>query len=230
MALTSQNTFKPAPVAADLDDSASDVASDDGGSSDVMEFEDFEDEDESGGENQDDEGADSQLEQEEPTAGPSRSASTSKHLYKPPTVSDIDLLASSTSNSTFDLQVDALVTSTLLAKTADSGLSPLLASLHSHILGLPHLPSLSPSKAAKRLKGFKIPFVGPQEYNPIRGDMNELEMPNWVLGWDKPEEIFIGGSWGVVGGYKKAKGEAGGVDLLIVMPEVRSTSRLRRRT
>ena len=187
----------------------------------MIEYEDVEDDDfESAGGDQEDDEEELVTEDEQPVAGPSRSTPASKHLYKPPTASDIDLLASSASNGSFDLQVEALVSSTLLSKTADPALSTVLAALHSHILSLPHLPSLSPAKAAKRLKGYKIPFTGPQEYNPIRGDMNESEMPNWVLGWDKPAEIFIGGSWGVVGGYKKAKGEAGGVDLVVVLPEV----------
>lgn len=188
----------------------------------MIEFEDVDDENEEEDGSNESEHDEGELDEEEegPAAGPSRSTPASKHLYKPPTASDIDLLASSASNSSFDLQVDALVSSTILSKTADPSLSTLLASLHSHILALPHLPSLSPAKAAKRLKGFRIPFTGPQEYNPIRGDINESEMPNWVLGWDKPEEIFIGGSWGVVGGYKKAKGEAGGVDLVVIMPNV----------
>ena len=78
--------------------------------------------------------------------------------------------------------------------------------------------------AIQRLQPVKIPFTHP---SPV----NETE-PKWKLGWEKPTELFVAGSWGVVGGYKREKKKVGGkwevgvgkVDLAILMPDVSSQS------
>ncbi|WWD03397.1 hypothetical protein V865_001449 [Kwoniella europaea PYCC6329] len=149
-------------------------------------------------------------------AGPSRSTiSSGKHLYKAPTLEEMETLKAveQSGGTTFSLQLSALLESTLLPLTPQANLKALLSTLHSTILSLPSLPPLPPTKAIKRLgKEVKVPFVGGPQWDPIK---NEVK---WQLGWDKPEEIIVGGSWGVVGGYRQGKGEAGNIDLVVVMP------------
>ena len=59
-------------------------------------------------------------------------------------------------------------------------------------------------------------FPGPDELSPLKGNTDV----KWTLGWEKPAEVFFGGSWAVCGGYKKGKSEAGGVDMIVVIPKV----------
>ncbi|WVR00376.1 hypothetical protein IAU59_007519 [Kwoniella sp. CBS 9459] len=156
-----------------------------------------------------------------PSAGPSRQAQPTKHLYKAPTLEEMEALksADSSGGTSFSLQLSALLNSTLLPSTPAPALKALLSALHSTILGLPTLAPLPPLRAYKRIaKGavnaVTIPSIGEglDQWDPVK---NEVK---WTLGWDKPEEIVVGGSWGVVGGYKRGKGEAGNVDLVVVMP------------
>ncbi|WWC91505.1 uncharacterized protein L201_006451 [Kwoniella dendrophila CBS 6074] len=153
--------------------------------------------------------------EETPKAGPSRSQNT-KHLYKAPTLEEMEKMRSieESGGTTFSLQLSALLNSTLLPSSPQANLKTLLSTIHSTILTMSSLSPLSPTKAIKRLSkdGVKIPFVGGEQWDPTQND------PKWTLGWDKPEEIVVAGSWGVVGGYKKAKGEAGNIDLVVVMP------------
>jgi U3 small nucleolar RNA-associated protein 22 len=149
--------------------------------------------------------------EEAPEPGPSRRPV--KNLYAPPTVDEMERLTSAAqTGNTFTLQLEALVASTLLPTTPHSGLKSLLAKVHDLVLGLPTLPAVSPRDAVKRTPD--IPFVGGEEWNPLKSDVK------WTLGWDKPAEVFVGGSWSVCGGYKKGKGVAGDVDLVVVMPSV----------
>ncbi len=98
---------------------------------------------------------------------------------------------------------------------------------------MPTLPPLAPKRAAERLAPVLIPFVSP---SPL-SESGAKEV-NWTLGWEKPKEIFVCGSWGVLGSYRngrkadegsqgankgKGKGkevEIGSIDLAVVMPEV----------
>lgn len=157
-----------------------------------------------------------------PAAGPSRPATTSTRLYKPPTLEEMDQLrnVSTEGGTTFSLQLDALLGSTLLSTTPAPALKNILSTLHSHILSLKELPPLPPRKAVARLNGEAVPFVGPAEFSPLR---KEGEEGKWGLGWERPEEVIVGGSWPVVGGYKKGKGQAGAIDLVVVMPSVSRT-------
>ncbi len=150
---------------------------------------------------------------------PSHQTPSSKALYRPPTLAEIEKLeAASSTGNTFALQLEALVDSTILPHTPPTSLKGILAALHSTISSISPLPAVSAREAAARLKNVDIPWVGPVAFSPVHGKGREDS--KWTLGWEKPSEIIIGGSWGVCGGYKKGKGEAGGVDMVIVMPEV----------
>lgn len=159
-------------------------------------------------------------EPELPKAGPSRPTAAPSRLYKPPTLEEMDQLrnVSTSGGTTFSLQLDALLSSTLLPTTPAPALKSILSALHSHILSLGALPPLPPRKAIARLKGEAVPFVGPSEFSPLRKEGDEGK---WGFGWEKPEEVIVGGSWPVVGGYKKGKGQAGAIDLIVVMPSVK---------
>ncbi len=121
-------------------------------------------------------------------------------------------------------QINALLQSTLLQPTSTSkpppGLTSFLTSIHTHLLSLPSLPPLPLKMAVQRLQPVKIPFTKPSP-------MSEKE-PAWKLGWEKPTEVFVAGSWGVVGGYKREKKKVGSkwevgvgkVDLAVLMPDV----------
>ena len=179
------------------EDEQVDIRSDGLGDEEVEEFEDVE---------------------ETPQAGPSR-PTTTKHLYAAPTLAELDALqsASAAGGTSFSLQLDALLDSTLLSTTPSPSLKSILSTLHSHILSLPSLPVLPPREAISRLSGEEFHWVGPKEFHPLKKGEDEVK---WGLGWEKPEEVIVGGSWGVVGGYKKGKGVAGNVDLVAVMPSV----------
>lgn len=145
--------------------------------------------------------------------GPSRRP-PGKNLYAAPTVDEMERLKSAAeTGNTFTLQLEALVSSTLLSTTPQPELKAILAKIHDLILGMPELAPLSPRDALKRTPD--VPFVGGPEWNPLESDVK------WTLGWEKPAEVFVGGSWSVCGGYKKGKGVAGDVDLVVVMPTVR---------
>lgn len=163
-------------------------------------------------------------EYEQPTAGPSGS---SKNLYKAPTLSEMEALrhVEETGGATFSLQLSELLESSLLPTAPHAALKDLLTAIHSRILGMSVVESLHPAKAIKRI-GIKVPFPGPAEFSPLK---NSKEI-KWTLGWAKPEEIFIGGSWSVVGGYRKEKREMGGIDLVVAMPHVSRLHRVRQFT
>ncbi|TYJ58527.1 hypothetical protein B9479_000736 [Cryptococcus floricola] len=158
-------------------------------------------------------------EEEDGSATDQPAASSSKphtNLYKAPTVAELEQLrhVEDTGGATFSLQLSELLESTLLPTTPHPALKSLLSAVHGKILGLSSLEAVAPIKASKRLGKTKMPIVGPEEFSPLKKGKDI----KWTLGWEKPEEIVIGGSWGVVGGYKKGKGEMGGVDLVVVMP------------
>ncbi|WVQ73182.1 hypothetical protein IAR50_002746 [Cryptococcus sp. DSM 104548] len=150
---------------------------------------------------------------EEPAASSSKPHT---NLYKAPTAAELEQLrqVAETGGATFSLQLSELLESTLLPTIPHPALKSLLFAVHGKILSLPTLEGVSPIKASKRLGKAKMPIVGPEEFNPLKKGKDI----KWTLGWEIPEEIVIGGSWGVVGGYKKGKGEMGGVDLVVVMP------------
>lgn len=145
----------------------------------------------------------------QPVAGPSRPR---KNLYKDPTLDELDKLQSAqqSGGNTFSLQLDDLLSSTLLPRTPHSKLKDLLSGVHDLVMGLPSRKAIHP----REVKKVDVPWVGPDEWSSLNGEVN------WKVGWEKPSEVFVGGSWGVVGGYKKGKGESGGVDLVLMMPEV----------
>lgn len=162
-------------------------------------------------------GFDEEVEEPAPAAGPSRT----KSLYKAPTLAELDELraAEASGGNTFSLQLDALLSSTLLPSTPSAQLKGLLGAVHDLVHALPSLPALSPPKAVARLakgsqkgKAEAVPFPPGLEL-----DLAEVQ---WKLGFEPPAEVFVGGSWAVCGGYKKGKGEAGGVDVVVVIPQV----------
>lgn len=86
------------------------------------------------------------------------------------------------------------------------------------------LPALPVRAAAQRLAPVRIPFARPSPLDAPAG-----EEPRWTLGWERPKEAFVCGSWGVVGAYKRgikrrAEGknevEVSRVDVAVTMPDV----------
>lgn len=149
----------------------------------------------------------------QPEAGPSNPKPKHRDLYAPPTLEELDTLTSSTSTS-FNLQLSALLSSTLLPQSPHSSLKDLLTSLHSMINSIPASAKggVVPKDGIRKLG---LPTLSPPEFFPKK--------VNWTLGYDKPAEVFVGGSWSVAGGYKTGKGEQGGVDMVLVMPEVHTS-------
>jgi hypothetical protein len=146
---------------------------------------------------------------DEPEAGPSK-PKNHRNLYAPPTLDELDTL-SSTSSAAFTLQLSALLQSTLLPTTPHSTLKTLLTDLHGVINSIPSSEPVAPKEGIKKVG---LPSISPAEFLPRK--------VNWTVGYDKPKEVFVSGSWSVVGGYKVGKGEQGGVDMVLVMPDVRA--------
>lgn len=144
-----------------------------------------------------------------PQAGPSK-PKNHRNLYAPPTLDELDNL-SSTSSAAFTLQLSALLQSTLLPTTPHSTLKTLLTDLHGLINSIPSSESVTPKEGIKKVG---LPTISPAEFIPRK--------VNWTVGYAQPKEVFVSGSWSVVGGYKVGKGEQGGVDMVLVMPDVRS--------
>jgi U3 small nucleolar RNA-associated protein 22 len=151
---------------------------------------------------------------EGPQAGPSKPQPKGNHrnLYAPPTLDELDNL-SSTSSASFTLQLSALLQSTLLPTTPHSSLKTLLTELHSTINTIPASAALTPREGIEKVG---LPIISPSEFMPRK--------VNWTVGYSQPKEVFVSGSWSVVGGYKTGKGEQGGVDMVLVMPDVRFPS------
>jgi hypothetical protein len=154
------------------------------------------------------EGEDMEDMEDEPEAGPSK-PKNHRNLYAPPTLDELDTL-SSTSSAAFTLQLSALLQSTLLPTTPHSTLKTLLTDLHGAINSIPSSEPVAPKEGIKKVG---LPSISPAEFIPRK--------VNWTVGYDKPKEVFVSGSWSVVGGYKVGKGEQGGVDMVLVMPDVR---------
>jgi len=159
----------------------------------------------------DDDGIEGVQDMDEPEAGPSK-PKNHRNLYAPPTLDELDTL-SSTSSAAFTLQLSALLQSTLLPTTPHSTLKTLLTDLHSVINSIPSSEPVAPKEGIKKVG---LPSISPTEFLPRK--------VNWTVGYDKPKEVFVSGSWSVVGGYKVGKGEQGGVDMVLVMPDVRPPS------
>ena len=144
-----------------------------------------------------------------------------QNLYKAPTLAEMDALRSADvqGGTAFSLQLDAFLTGAILPASSSPSLKSLLSSLHDLILALPPIPLQTPRKAINHLKLAPFALPCPSEFDPLK----EAEV-KWGLGWEQPEEVFVGGSWGVVGGYKRGKGSAGAIDMVAVLPSVRSVS------
>jgi hypothetical protein len=147
-------------------------------------------------------GADGDEEPPQPIAGPSK-PSSSKNLYRPPTLSDVDLIASSssfsTSSSTFTLQINAL----LAEATPKSGsLSPVEALVvlwkkWAKKRGLPkdrgRDAHLARTVAAWVLQGGEVGGIGGERLKTRRVNGMGRGMGGWELlraGWN-----FIGASF-----------------------------------
>ena len=153
--------------------------------------------------------------QSQPIAGPSRPKARNKGLYRPPTLQEMDQLRSgeATGDKGFTLKLEAILKSTLLPPIPQSSLKSLLSAIHTHIFSLPALPALRPEEAALRPP---MDFPGSSTLSPF----NQGAEVKWLLGWDTPSEVYIGGSWAVCGGYDKCKGRMGDIDIIVVMPRV----------
>lgn len=152
---------------------------------------------------------------EQPKAAPAASTSApKKSLYKAPTLQELDELrdAEAKGGNTFSMQLDELLGSALLSATPAAGLKTLLGAVHDLVHALPEVAPAAPKKALKKVPG--VPFPGPKTLHPL------AEEVQWKLGFAKPTEVLVAGSWPVVGGYKKAKGEEGNIDLVVMMPQV----------
>lgn len=152
---------------------------------------------------------------EEDTPAASSSA-PKKSLYKAPTLKELDELrdAEASGGNTFSMQLDELLGSALLSTTPAAGLKTLLGAVHDLVHSLPEMAPVAPKKAIKKVPG--VPFPGPKALLPT------AEEVQWKLGFEKPTEVLVAGSWPVVGGYKKAKGEEGNIDIVVMMPSVSS--------
>lgn len=129
-------------------------------------------------------------------------------------------------------QINALLASTFLdplpadratytPAPASTALKNILTTIHAHLNAMPVLPALSVEAAVQRLAPLRIPFPSPSPLDVGGRDVK------WQLGWEKPKEVLVCGSWPVLGGYRKGrkvKGskevEVGAVDLGIIMPDV----------
>lgn len=150
---------------------------------------------------------------EEDTPAASTSA-PKKSLYKAPTLKELDELrdAEASGGNTFSMQLEELLGSALLSTTPAAGLKTLLGAVHDLVHALPEMTPVAPKKAIKKVPG--VPFPGPKALLPM------AEEVQWKLGFEKPTEVLVAGSWPVVGGYKKAKGEEGNIDIVVMMPPV----------
>lgn len=148
------------------------------------------------------------------TATTASSSAPRKSLYKAPTLKELDELrdAEAKGGNTFSMQLDELLNSTLLSSTPAAGIKTLLGAVHDLVHSLPEIAPSAPKKALKKVRD--VPFPGPKALHLL------TEEVQWKLGFEKPTEVLVAGSWPVVGGYRKAKGAEGNIDIVVAMPPV----------
>ncbi|KAF7312182.1 Mannose-6-phosphate isomerase [Mycena indigotica] len=113
-------------------------------------------------------------------------------------------------SNTFKLQIDALLPN---VRPKESRLSPLnhcLSEIHTLLSSLPAVAPQHPLDAAKTLlkKGIAVPYAMPE---PTRDT-------NWKVGFEKPADIVVVGSWPNKICVKGKDGTKFGVDLAVEMP------------
>jgi U3 small nucleolar RNA-associated protein 22 len=109
------------------------------------------------------------------------------------------------------IQIDALLPNVRPKPSRIPPLERFLHSLHSFLASLPSITVQHPLNAARELqtRGVAIPYVFPLP----------TEDTNWKVGFEKPAEILLVGSWP---NNDAVKGRGGGfeVDLAVEMPDV----------
>ncbi|KAF9462511.1 Nrap protein [Collybia nuda] len=133
---------------------------------------------------------------------------------KPPTGEELRTIKEATDlfrSSSFKLQIDALLPNIRPKASRIPPLDRFLLSLHSFLGGLPSVPPQHPLEGARRLlkKNVSVPYSVPLP----------SEDTNWKVGFEKPSDIAVIGSWGNKISVKAKDGIRFGVDIAVEMPD-----------
>lgn len=113
------------------------------------------------------------------------------------------------------MQIDELVPNVRPKYHKSAPLDKFLLSLYTFLNSLPSIPPKHPLVASKELsqkgKGVAVPYPLP----------NPTEATNWKVSYEKPSEVMLVGSWVNKTSVKAKDGGKFGVDVAVIMPEVR---------
>ncbi|KDQ16670.1 hypothetical protein BOTBODRAFT_30589 [Botryobasidium botryosum FD-172 SS1] len=169
---------------------------------------------ESGSSDDEDEEGDDPLQSESRKPGPPPKPSA----WKAPTTEELRTLKDSTElfkSNAFKLKVDALLPTVRPKASYKPSLEQFLMSLHFHIMSLPAIPAQHPLEAARSLakkkkgqSGVAVPYVTPLP----------TEETNWKVGFEKPSDIKVVGSWANGLSVLGKDGRGFVVDVAVEMP------------
>ncbi|KAH9949745.1 Nrap protein [Amylocystis lapponica] len=113
-------------------------------------------------------------------------------------------------STSFKLQIDALLPNVRPKYTRSATLDRFLLSLHAHLNALPSITPQHPLAASRALqsKSVAVPYAQPLP----------TEDSNWKVAFEKPDEIFLGGSWALKTSVKAKDQLKYGVDVAVTMP------------
>ncbi|KAH8096858.1 Nrap protein [Cristinia sonorae] len=155
-----------------------------------------------------------QVEQEEEDiSGKPVTTSTPHTTRRPPTALELRDIKDATDlyrSSSFKLQIDALLPNARPKYKHSPPLDRFLAALHGCLNSIPTVEPRHPLEASKALlkKGIAVPYISP------------LPTPetNWKVGFEKPSEILLVGSWPNKLSVKAQDKQPFTVDLAVEMP------------
>ncbi|EMD32469.1 hypothetical protein CERSUDRAFT_108867 [Gelatoporia subvermispora B] len=132
----------------------------------------------------------------------------------PPTGEELRAIKDATElyrSSSFKLQIDALLPNIRPKYSRSAPLDHFLLALHKFLLNLPPVSPRHPLAGSRELleKGVAVPYAPPLP----------TEDTNWKVGFEKPSEIVLTGSWVLKTAVKAKDGVKYTVDVAVVMPE-----------
>jgi U3 small nucleolar RNA-associated protein 22 len=121
-----------------------------------------------------------------------------------------------------ELQIDALLPSVRPKESRKAPLENFLMHLHGFLSNLPTVESMHPLRAAEKLSSLSFHLDYPPS-TPVTVPYSQpwpTEATNWKVGFEKPSEITLVGSWPTHTSVRGQDNTPFAVDLSVEMPSV----------